>query len=81
MGGGSGDLGLGAVRIWYTRSPDFPHVKHRKCRKAAGTIEPGKFADIIAVTGDPLADISVLEKVGFVMKGGVVVGGKPDARN
>lgn len=46
-----------------------------------GTIEPGKFADIIAVTGDPLADISVLEKVDFVMKGGVVVGGKPDARN
>ena len=46
-----------------------------------GTIEPGKLADIIAVTGDPLADISVLEKVDFVMKGGVVVSGKPDARN
>lgn len=37
-----------------------------------GTIEPGKLADIVAVPGDPLKDISVLEKVDFVMKGGVV---------
>ncbi|UPK28220.1 amidohydrolase family protein [Bradyrhizobium sp. 195] len=38
-----------------------------------GAIEPGKFADIIAVTGDPLKDISELERVGFVMKEGRVV--------
>jgi imidazolonepropionase-like amidohydrolase len=38
-----------------------------------GTIEPGKFADIVAVSGDPLADVSMLEKVEFVMKGGSVV--------
>jgi imidazolonepropionase-like amidohydrolase len=37
-----------------------------------GTIEPGKLADIVAVPGDPLADVSVMEKVDFVMKGGVV---------
>jgi imidazolonepropionase-like amidohydrolase len=37
-----------------------------------GTIEPRKLADIVAVPGDPLADISVMEKVDFVMKGGVV---------
>ena len=37
-----------------------------------GTIEVGKFADIVAVPGDPLADVTVLEKVDFVMKGGVV---------
>jgi imidazolonepropionase-like amidohydrolase len=37
-----------------------------------GTIEVGKLADIIAVPGDPLKDISALEKVDFVMKGGVV---------
>lgn len=37
-----------------------------------GSIEPGKAADIIAVTGDPLADVTVLKQVGFVMKGGRV---------
>ena len=37
-----------------------------------GTIAPGRFADIIATTGDPLADITELQRVGFVMKGGVV---------
>jgi imidazolonepropionase-like amidohydrolase len=38
----------------------------------AGTIEPGKFADIIAVDGDPLEDIRTLEHVRFVMKAGEV---------
>ncbi len=37
-----------------------------------GSIEPGKLADIVAVPEDPLSDISVLERVGFVMKDGVV---------
>jgi imidazolonepropionase-like amidohydrolase len=37
-----------------------------------GTIEPGKLADIVAVPGDPLKDISLLGKVDFVMKGGAV---------
>src|SRR5258708_1119271 len=36
------------------------------------TLESGKYADIIAVTGDPLADVRALENVGFVMKGGEV---------
>jgi len=38
-----------------------------------GSVEPGKFADIVAVAGDPLKDVTVLEKVDFVMKGGGVV--------
>jgi imidazolonepropionase-like amidohydrolase len=38
-----------------------------------GTIEPGKWADIIAVDGDPLKDVTTLEHVKFVMKGGEVV--------
>jgi imidazolonepropionase-like amidohydrolase len=37
-----------------------------------GELEPGYFADIVAVPGDPTKDISVVEKVSFVMKGGVV---------
>ena len=37
-----------------------------------GAIEPGKYADIVAVTGDPLADISELEHVKFVMKNGQI---------
>jgi imidazolonepropionase-like amidohydrolase len=37
-----------------------------------GSIEAGKFADIVAVPGDPMADVSQLEKVDFVMKGGKV---------
>lgn len=35
-----------------------------------GSLEAGKFADIVAVAGDPLADITVMERVVFVMKGG-----------
>jgi imidazolonepropionase-like amidohydrolase len=38
-----------------------------------GSIERGRYADIIAVAGDPLADISLMERVGFVMKSGKVV--------
>jgi imidazolonepropionase-like amidohydrolase len=37
-----------------------------------GSIQPGRFADIVAVAGDPLADPGVLDHVGFVMKGGVI---------
>ena len=38
-----------------------------------GTIEPGKSADLIAVAGDPLADVTVLKRVAFVMARGKVV--------
>jgi imidazolonepropionase-like amidohydrolase len=41
-------------------------------KDSLGTIEPGKLADIVAVPGDPVGDISVMEKVDFVMKGGAV---------
>jgi imidazolonepropionase-like amidohydrolase len=37
-----------------------------------GALEPGKWADIIAVTGDPLRDVTLLQHVAFVMKAGVV---------
>jgi imidazolonepropionase-like amidohydrolase len=37
-----------------------------------GRIAPGYYADMIAVDGDPVADVRALERVRFVMKGGVV---------
>jgi imidazolonepropionase-like amidohydrolase len=40
-----------------------------------GTIEKGAYADLVAVSGDPLADVAVLSKIDWVMKGGKVVTG------
>ena len=44
--------------------------------KNVGSLTPGKWADIVAVNGDPLKDIHVMEKVVFVMKNGVVYKGR-----
>jgi imidazolonepropionase-like amidohydrolase len=41
-------------------------------KKDLGAIQTGSLADVVAVDGDPTADIAVLRKVGFVMKGGTV---------
>ncbi len=38
-----------------------------------GSLEAGKYADLIAVAGDPLADITELQRVRFVMKGGRII--------
>jgi imidazolonepropionase-like amidohydrolase len=40
-----------------------------------GSLSPGHYADVVAVHGDPLADVTTLEHVAFVMKGGQVVKG------
>ncbi|HEY7826033.1 MAG TPA: amidohydrolase family protein, partial [Candidatus Acidoferrales bacterium] len=58
---------LEAIRSATTRAAELMNWQDR-----VGAIEPGKYADIIAVDGNPLEDIKQLEQVKFVMKGGVV---------
>ena len=38
-----------------------------------GSLEKGKFGDVIAVAGNPLTDVSEMQRIKFVMKGGVVM--------
>jgi imidazolonepropionase-like amidohydrolase len=45
-----------------------------------GSIQKGRFADVIAVAGDPLRDVLQLQKVTFVMKGGTIFKGEPAAK-
>jgi imidazolonepropionase-like amidohydrolase len=65
-------VGLGMTPAQALRSATTDAADLLGWSEQIGSIEPGKFADIIAVPGDPLQDITVLEKAQFVMKGGVV---------
>lgn len=47
-------------------------AKLLKVENNLGQIAPGYYADMVAVSADPLSDITVLEQVSFVMKGGVI---------
>jgi imidazolonepropionase-like amidohydrolase len=58
---------LEAIRAATVRASELLRMEKR-----VGSIEPGKFADIVGVEGDPLADIDALQRVRFVMKGGEV---------
>ncbi len=61
---------LEAIRAATVRGAELLRLE-----KEIGTVEAGKAADVIAVEGDPLKDIAVLTRVGFVMKGGAVYKG------
>jgi imidazolonepropionase-like amidohydrolase len=63
-----GATSLYTLRMATTVNAEIVHMEN-----SVGTIEKGKFADLIAVSGDPLQDITEMQRVKFVMKGGAVV--------
>jgi imidazolonepropionase-like amidohydrolase len=64
---GAGLTPLEAIRAATTSAAD-----HLGLSKEIGSLEPGKAADLVAVKGDPLSDVTELERVSFVMKGGTI---------
>ena len=63
----------GATPVYTLRMATTVNAQILHLQDNLGTIEKGKFADIIAVSGDPLQDITEMQRVKFVMKGGEVV--------
>jgi imidazolonepropionase-like amidohydrolase len=66
-------VGLGMTPLQAIQSATINDAELLGWSDKIGTIEPGKWADIIAVDGDPLQDVNTLQHVKFVMKGGEVV--------
>jgi imidazolonepropionase-like amidohydrolase len=65
--------GMTPAKALQTAMGNATAVLNWRAGEDLGSIEKGKFADIIAVSGNPLMDITEIERVRFVMKGGVVV--------
>ena len=65
--------GLTPVQALQTAYLNAAHMLNYGIEKDIATVEKGKFADIIAVSGNPLADVTEMERVHFVMKGGMVI--------
>ena len=65
--------GLTPAQALQTTYINAAHMLNYGIEKDIGTIEKGRFADIIAVSGNPLADVSEMGRVHFVMKGGMVI--------
>ena len=63
----------GAAPLYTLRMATTVNAKIIRMEDKLGTVEKGKFADLIAVSGDPLQDITEMQHVKFVMKGGAVV--------
>ncbi len=66
-------VGLGMAPMDAIRAATSVAARHMGWEDRAGALQPGRYADLIAVAGDPLADISLLEDVPLVLKGGTVV--------
>lgn len=67
------DYGLTPAEALNTAFMGAANVLNYDWANQVGSLEKGKFADVIAVSGDPLKDVTEMERVKFVMKGGVVV--------
>ena len=65
--------GLTPAQALQTAYLNAAHMLNYGMEKDIGTVEKGRFADIIAVSGNPLADVTEMERVRFVMKGGMVI--------
>jgi imidazolonepropionase-like amidohydrolase len=63
----------GATPLYTLRMATTVNAEIIHMQDSLGSIEKGKFADMIAVSGDPLQDITEMQRVKFVMKGGVIV--------
>jgi len=72
---------FGMTPVQVLRSATIVNAQMMGWDSKIGSIEPGKFADIIAVCGDPLIDITELQRVKFVMKGGQVVRNDLDSQS
>ncbi|MFC4313061.1 amidohydrolase family protein [Steroidobacter flavus] len=71
-------VGVGMSPMATIQSATIEAARMLRIQKQLGSIESGKLADIVAVAGDPLADIARMKSVGFIMKDGVLYkqGGK-----
>jgi imidazolonepropionase-like amidohydrolase len=66
-------VGWGATPLYTLRMATTVNAEIIHWQDKVGTIEKGKFADLIATAGDPLQDITEMQRVKFVMKGGAVI--------
>jgi imidazolonepropionase-like amidohydrolase len=71
--------GLGPIKALQTAFLPAARLLNYDMEKQIGSIEKGKLADIIAVSGNPTVDVTEMERVRFVMKGGVVIRNDPAA--
>jgi imidazolonepropionase-like amidohydrolase len=54
------------------QSATIEGAKLLRIERSLGSIETGKLADLVAIPGDPLADISLMKRISFVMKDGII---------
>ena len=64
---------MGPVKALQTAFLPAARLLNYDMENEIGSLEKGKFADVIAVSGNPTVDVTEMERVKFVMKGGAVI--------